>query len=73
MMLRYCFQEEKLHRIFLRVLADNDRAISSYEKAGFVREAYLRESVYLDDAYRDVILMSVLDWEWRKNNSVKEG
>lgn len=73
LMLRYCFQEEKLHRVFLRVLADNLRAIGSYEKAGFSREAYLRESVFLDGAYRDVILMSVLDWEWRKNNAAEEG
>lgn len=73
LMLRYCFQEEKLHRVFLRVLADNLRAIGSYEKAGFSREAYLRESVFLDGAYQDVILMSVLDWEWRKNNAAEEG
>lgn len=73
LMLKLCFREEKLHRVFLRVLADNQRAIRSYEKAGFVREAYLRESVFLDGTYRDVILMSVLDWEWRKNHGVEEG
>ena len=26
LMLRYCFQEEKLHRVYLRALAGNDRA-----------------------------------------------
>ncbi len=70
LMLRYAFCEEKLHRVFLRVLADNAQAIRSYEKAGFVREAFLRESVYLEGTYNDVILMSVLDWEWQKEHEI---
>ena len=64
LMLDYCFREEKLHRVFLRVLADNVRAIRSYEKAGFQREAYLRESEFLDGEYRDIVLMGILDREY---------
>ncbi len=64
LMLRYCFQEEKLHRVFLRVLSDNARAIRSYEKAGFRREAYLRESVFLDGEYRDIVLMGILEQDY---------
>ena len=60
MMLRYCFEEEKLHRVFLRVLSDNTPAIRSYQKAGFMKEALLREDVFLDGEYRDVILMGIL-------------
>ena len=30
LMLRYCFEEEKLHRIYLRVYSDNLQAIRSY-------------------------------------------
>ncbi|MBQ8822439.1 MAG: GNAT family N-acetyltransferase, partial [Lachnospiraceae bacterium] len=41
LMIAYAFEEIKLHRLFLRVLADNKQAIGSYEKAGFVQEAYL--------------------------------
>ena len=68
LMLQYSFEEEKLHRIFLRVLADNPRAIKSYEKAGFQREAVLREDVFLDGVYKDVILMGILDREFRCGN-----
>ena len=64
LMLDYCFREEKLHRVFLRVLADNVRAIRSYEKAGFQREAYLRECEFLDGEYRDIVLMGILDREY---------
>lgn len=60
LMLKYCFEQEKLHRVFLRAFADNQQAIRSYEKAGFRREAYLREDVCIGGEYRDMILMGIL-------------
>ena len=63
LMICYGFKELKLHKIFLRALSDNGRALRSYEKAGFVREAYLKEDVRIDGIYRDVILMAVLNQE----------
>jgi RimJ/RimL family protein N-acetyltransferase len=53
-----------LHRLFLRVYADNVRAVRSYEKAGFVLEGRLREAVYKFGRYDDVLIMSVLRSEW---------
>ncbi len=67
LMLHYCFRQMGLHRIFLRALSDNQQAIRSYEKAGFTKEALLREDVFLDGAYRDVVLMGILDREFREN------
>lgn len=61
LMLRYCFEEAKLHRIYLRAFAENVRAIRSYEKAGFVREGYLREDVLIGDSYRDIVWMAALN------------
>ena len=60
LMLRYCFEEEKLHRIYLRVLADNQQAIRSYEKAGFVKEACLKDDVCIDGTYHDIIWMAAV-------------
>lgn len=60
LMIRYCFEELELHRLFLRVYAENERAIRSYEKAGFVKEAHLREDVYIDGEYKDIVLMGIL-------------
>ena len=63
LMIRYAFDELKLHKLMLRVLAGNDRAKRSYEKAGFVQEAYLKDDVYLEGGYRDVILMALFNPE----------
>lgn len=60
LMVRYAFEEMGLHRLFLRVFADNVQAIRSYEKAGFAREAYLRDDVCIDGCYRDIVLMGIL-------------
>lgn len=61
LMIAYAFEELKLHRLFLRALADNQQAVRSYEKAGFVQEAYLHEDVCIDGKYRDVVLMAILN------------
>lgn len=60
LMLQYGFEQLSLHKIFLRVLADNARAIASYEKAGFVREAYLKDEVFLDEKFYDIVLMATI-------------
>ncbi|MCM1118705.1 MAG: UDP-4-amino-4,6-dideoxy-N-acetyl-beta-L-altrosamine N-acetyltransferase [bacterium] len=65
LMIRYAFEELGLHRLFLRAFADNEQAIRSYEKAGFEREAYLREDVCIEERYRDIVLMGVLNREHR--------
>jgi len=61
---RHCFETLNLNRVFLRVYADNVRAVRSYEKAGFVYEGRMREGVYKNGKYDDVIFMSVLRSEW---------
>lgn len=61
LMLQYCFEEEGLHRIYLRAFAENVQAIRSYEKAGFVREAVLKDDVRIDGQYRDIVWMAALN------------
>lgn len=64
LLLRHGFETLNLHRIFLRVYADNVRAVRSYEKAGFMLEGRLRDAVYKHGRYDDVLIMSVLRSEW---------
>jgi len=64
LMLRYGFSELNLHRIWLKVLAFNERAIRAYNKIGFVEEGRLREAVYRDGRYWDELMMAVLRTEY---------
>ncbi len=60
LMIDYAFEKLKLHKVMLRVLAENEQARRSYEKAGFVQEAYLKDEVFLEGKYKDVIFMAVI-------------
>lgn len=60
LMLQYCFEEEGLHRVYLRAFATNEQAIRSYEKAGFVREGLLHGDVCIDGEYRDIVWMAAI-------------
>lgn len=61
LMIQYAFGELELHRLFLRVYAENAQAIRSYEKAGFVKEAHLRDDVCINGKYHDIVLMGILN------------
>ena len=65
LLLRYAFEEVGLHRVGLVVLEDNARAIRAYEKCGFVREGFARETVMQDGRWRGDVLMSILEHEYR--------
>jgi RimJ/RimL family protein N-acetyltransferase len=60
-----CFGTLNLHRLSIRVLAYNERAIRSYEKVGFVREGTERESARVGDGFVDDVLMGLLKREFR--------
>jgi RimJ/RimL family protein N-acetyltransferase len=65
----YGFREMGLHRIQLGVAPFNAAGIRAYEKAGFVEEGRLRESVLHDGRWYDEVLMSILDHEWAARRS----
>jgi len=65
LLVRYAFRDLNLHRVGLQVFADNVRAVRCYEKVGFVREGVQRSSIFVDGRYVDVILMGLLQTEYR--------
>ena len=62
--LKYGFNELGLNKVFLRVLADNSRAIRSYEKVGFQQEGYFRKDVLINGSFHDLIFMALLHDEF---------
>jgi RimJ/RimL family protein N-acetyltransferase len=63
-LLDYGFRHLNLAKISLRVLADDERAVGAYRKAGFVEEGRLRAHAWYDGARHDELVMSVLREEW---------
>ncbi len=73
LMLWLAFERIGLHRVGLTVFAFNERAIRSYEKAGFRVEGRLREAIARDDRHWDEIQMGILRDEWLAMRAVPAG
>ena len=67
LMLKHSFETLNLNRVWLRVYEHNLRGIRAYEHAGFKHEGRLRQGIYKEGRYYDVLLMSVLRSEWLEN------
>jgi RimJ/RimL family protein N-acetyltransferase len=65
LLLGHAFDSLHLHRVDLRVLSLNKRAIRCYEKCGFVREGLERECAWVDNGWADDVIMSILEHEYR--------
>ena len=63
-LLAFGFGTLGLERFWLTVMADNERAIRSYEKVGFQREGVMRRSFRVRGRLIDSLLMSILRDEW---------
>jgi ribosomal-protein-alanine N-acetyltransferase len=61
--LDYGFADVGFHRISLRVLATNARAIRCYRRCGFVEEGREREAALIDGHWYDDVMMAVLAHE----------
>lgn len=72
LMLRHAFERLGLHRVGLSVFSFNERAIRSYEKAGFRMEGRLRDAIARDGRYWDEIQMGALRPEWLERFAVAQ-
>lgn len=52
--LNNAFEYFKLNKIYLNVIADNERAIKFYEKMGFILEGEFMEHLYIKGVYHNL-------------------
>jgi len=67
-LLRLGFHALNLNKIYLRVFADNLRAIRCYEKCGFKEVGRQKQHRYVAGEWQDEVMMEVLRSEWEKNH-----
>lgn len=71
MMAGHGFNDLNLDRIFPHVFETNPGGIRAYEKAWFQHEGRLCEEQFYEGAYIDVLMMSILRSDWKKENGEK--
>lgn len=54
----FCFREMNLRRLKVSVFAFNEPALRTYARCGFEREGVLKQEIFRDGAYHDVVLMA---------------
>jgi RimJ/RimL family protein N-acetyltransferase len=69
LMLRLGFDTLGLHRISAAIGPDNVGSISLVESLGFKYEGRLRDHVFTNNAWRDSLLYSLLEDEWKLGRS----
>ncbi len=65
LLVRFGFMSLNLHRIWLRVDAENLGAQKCYKKVGFIKEGLFRDEVYREGSYHDSVIMSILKDEYQ--------
>ncbi len=68
--LGYAFGDLKLHKVYLRVLEYNARAIRTYEKCGFRVEGILREEMKVGGRWHALVYMGALAEEFSSQFTV---
>ena len=69
LMLEFGFEQLALHRVTAAIGPENDVSIAVVRKLGFNHEGRLRDHVFTNGSWRDSLLYSILEQEWRDQRS----
>ncbi|WP_323174793.1 GNAT family protein, partial [Natrialba sp. PRR66] len=68
LLVRYAFEELRLHRVRGRALATNPASQRVLEKTGMQREGVMREAENVNGEYVDMVYFGVLREEWEERD-----
>jgi len=66
LVIKYGFEKLNLNRIYLGVNAENIKAVLHNRRLGFIQEGVLREEIFRNDKYYNVIRMGMLKKDYFK-------
>ena len=61
LLIQYSFEELDLHKVMCRILAENISSRKSCTKAGYKEEAYLKDEVFLEGKFKDMVFMACIN------------
>ncbi len=67
LLIKYCFEELRAHRVSLSLNAENERAHKCYLKNGFKDCGIFHENIFFNGHYADSIYMEILENDYFKN------
>jgi RimJ/RimL family protein N-acetyltransferase len=70
--INYAFKLLGLNRVGYLVAATNEPAVQAYRHVGFVEEGRMRQALYRDGGYHDVVSLGLLREDWRDESPVQE-
>ena len=65
MLKSWAFDDLHFHRAWLDCKDHNARALHVYESEGLIREGLIRETILTDGVYENLIILGILDREYR--------
>ena len=71
LLMAWSFDDLGFHRGWLDCKDYNERALSLYESLGLKREALLRETLRVGDHYENLVILAILDREYRARQKEK--
>jgi len=66
LMVDYAFRTMGIHKVTAEVLSENAPSVAMFKKCGFSIDGCLRDDVFKNDRYYDVLSMSIIETEYRK-------
>ncbi len=64
LLINHGFKQLRYNKIYARVLSNNEKSKSVWEKLGFQEEGCLREHIFIDGTFENAHIYGILEDEW---------